>query len=733
MQKTSTATLTGDFTGQTSTLTSLNGFLDQLGPSVTKIANTSTSMGENFNGATTRLAEGFKSIVEMANKMGNENLSFDSLGINQFLTQLTTALSNAVTTINNAATNLYNAGHGVGTKLAEGIRSGLVNITTILTSHIQYAFNGATAKLGQARNVGHRLGASFATGVREGLRNLTKIVTSEIDYAIHASDSKKGAMAAAGRRLAAAYIDAFKKELDQQSPGKVARMVGQEVVFAVGEVINRISMMYNAGKQMAQGFMSGYSENANMDTFTPDVDTGNVDMQSLGVLQNQANAISTITAQTTTDTIGQFTTLDTTMATTFNDMGVNATTAFQGINTSNQTYLGQLNSETTKGLQSANNTTRNQLAQMRQSTTTVVGQMTNAWNSMKNNIVHAASSIRTQSYNKFASLHRSISSFYNQLASAHFTAGLATGPRQTGSHRIRIGEYGGNTGGRLRAHGSHLNRKPTPTFKAYGSGDLAGLSSNRKSRLYLDLLDNPDKTLLEQLRLLNQCSDGECYYGTVSSNYQRIKNTVDQYPVADPWFLGIQIPMDNHVYDWENGKTKRIDASNFEEILRMVLTARGFRNPGSYSYYANSMKSNQQVWDTVSCNCYDGAEVIAEIGQMLGLGGSITHGSWKGEGHMAAVVAGQIYDMTQFQKHGVFRGTPGVVFGPPKERKLKRNAHGPSTSSSSDAKGSGNNPPTVNITINGDVVGEQGFVERMKDIAEKIFFENQGTSLTTGI
>ena len=104
-------------------------------------------------------------------------------------------------------------------------------------------------------------------------------------------------------------------------------------------------------------------------------------------------------------------------------------------------------------------------------------------------------------------------------------------------------------------------------------------------------------------------------------------------------------------------------ATNFESTLRTMLTAQGFRNPNSYEYYANSMKTNQETWDSGKANCYDGAELILGLGQMFGLSGHLVHGSWNGSGHAAAIVGGKLYDMTQFQKRGVFRGTQGVSFG----------------------------------------------------------------------
>lgn len=144
----------------------------------------------------------------------------------------------------------------------------------------------------------------------------------------------------------------------------------------------------------------------------------------------------------------------------------------------------------------------------------------------------------------------------------------------------------------------------------------------------------------------------------------KIMNTAYKWRIADPWFLGIQIPSDYHVEDFRDGKQPQLNPGNFENLLRKILTARGFQNPGTYEFYYNSKYSNQQVWDQVRCNCFDGAEMIIEIASMLGLSGHMIHGSWNGIGHVAAMVNGQIYDMTQFQKRGgIFRGGSGVSFG----------------------------------------------------------------------
>jgi len=102
---------------------------------------------------------------------------------------------------------------------------------------------------------------------------------------------------------------------------------------------------------------------------------------------------------------------------------------------------------------------------------------------------------------------------------------------------------------------------------------------------------------------------------------------------------------------------------SFETALRGMLTAQGFRSASSYQYYPNSRQTVSETWSSGKSNCYDGANLILSLANMFGLKGHMIAGTWNGTGHAAAVVGGKIYDMTQFQKRGTFRGTPGVYFG----------------------------------------------------------------------
>lgn len=165
-----------------------------------------------------------------------------------------------------------------------------------------------------------------------------------------------------------------------------------------------------------------------------------------------------------------------------------------------------------------------------------------------------------------------------------------------------------------------------------------------------------------------------------------------------------------------NRNVKRINApvygtsDSFEGALRGILTARGFRSPSSYQFYPNSQKTVGETWNDGAANCFDGAKLILGLGQMFGLRGHMVLGSYNGMGHAAAMVGGKLYDMTQFQKHGRFRGTNGVYFG-----SQNTNSYGPT-----------NNANNINVNVdlsNSTIYGIDDLNTQIKQGAEQVFYE----------
>ena len=503
------------------------------------------------------------------------------------------------------------------------------------------------------------------------------------------------------KQIGKKIVDGMLSAMGIHSPGIIQEKVVLEFFNMLQRVKDKGKSAYEAGKNVGKNIVNGFNtadvENAlnNISTTitTPvttntevETDSANVDLsnnnsgteetgdQYNGLVEEVSLASESITASNNM--------IRTSFSTLTAGIALNAgaiqmrvagvVTSFQTTRNGVTTALTSMSNSNTRAWNNIKSTTTQNLNQVRNSTIDVTNKMTNAWGVMKDNIVSAAGSIQTQSYNKFSSLHRSIASFYNQLANAHFSSGLPAGPA-TNSTR-------GLIGGRTLPGGSiNFGKSTKGTIASYAAGGLGQGKGrvidtnskvkhpqNNKSKSWLNLLDyNLPTSVINDLARVNGCvNPNTCFAGIPDTNVNKIMNTAYKWRIADPWFLGIQIPSDYHVEDFRDGKQPQLNPGNFENLLRKILTARGFQNPGTYEFYYNSKYSNQQVWDQVRCNCFDGAEMIIEIASMLGLSGHMIHGSWNGIGHVAAMVNGQIYDMTQFQKRGgIFRGGSGVSFG----------------------------------------------------------------------
>lgn len=503
------------------------------------------------------------------------------------------------------------------------------------------------------------------------------------------------------KQIGKKIVDGMLSAMGIHSPGIIQEKVVLEFFNMLQRVKDKGKTAYEAGKNVGKNIVNGFNtadvENAlnNVSTTitTPvttntevETDSANVDLsnnnsgteetgdQYNGLVEEVSLASESITASN--NMIGtSFSTLTAGIALNAGSIQMRVAgvvTSFQTTRNGVTTALTSMSNSNTRAWNNIKSTTTQNLNQVRNSTIDVTNKMTNAWGVMKDNIVSAAGSIQTQSYNKFSSLHRSIASFYNQLANAHFSSGLPAGPA-TNSTR-------GLIGGRTLPGGSiNFGKSTKGTIASYAAGGLGQGKGrvidtnskvkhpqNNKSKSWLNLLDyNLPTSVINDLARVNGCvNPNTCFAGIPDTNVNKIMNTAYKWRIADPWFLGIQIPSDYHVEDFRDGKQPQLNPGNFENLLRKILTARGFQNPGTYEFYYNSRYSNQQVWDQVRCNCFDGAEMIIEIASMLGLSGHMIHGSWNGIGHVAAMVNGQIYDMTQFQKRGgIFRGGSGVSFG----------------------------------------------------------------------
>lgn len=86
----------------------------------------------------------------------------------------------------------------------------------------------------------------------------------------------------------------------------------------------------------------------------------------------------------------------------------------------------------------------------------------------------------------------------------------------------------------------------------------------------------------------------------------------------------------------------------FRGVDAFNYIANGMSDHLSYEFYFGGQKSNRQVWDTGTCNCYDGAEfLVSEASRKMVPNAGMTNGLWDGTSipHTWAMIGGRPFDM----------------------------------------------------------------------------------------
>ena len=119
-----------------------------------------------------------------------------------------------------------------------------------------------------------------------------------------------------------------------------------------------------------------------------------------------------------------------------------------------------------------------------------------------------------------------------------------------------------------------------------------------------------------------------------------------------------------------------------------------------YEYYYGDRFSNAEAIARGAFNCYDGAQILIELANKLGLSASMGRGYWGNDRHVWAVVGGKTFDTTAFQ-HGYGWSSPKVkAAGAPSNVTKEAN---------------------INITISGNIYGVSDIENVMEKTAKEVF------------
>jgi len=110
------------------------------------------------------------------------------------------------------------------------------------------------------------------------------------------------------------------------------------------------------------------------------------------------------------------------------------------------------------------------------------------------------------------------------------------------------------------------------------------------------------------------------------------------------------------------GNIESAMSKQFKGVSAFTNIADGMASHLGYEFYFGDQKSNRQVWDSGTCNCYDGAQfLVTEAGRKMVSDVGMQNGVWDGTAipHTWATIGGQPFDMAGMLLRGSWNPPSG--------------------------------------------------------------------------
>ena len=156
-------------------------------------------------------------------------------GIGQILASVRSAVVQLRATLNSMRGGFRSAGVGIGSSLKAGVRAGMNGLRGVVVTNVT---SGMSAGVGPARSGGNRIGSGGKSAFQTSFK-ISQIASNEVTYATQAIQNGTASFVQAVGSMAEQAVQEAKNKLDQQSPGKIARMWGDEMSFSSMLIENR--------------------------------------------------------------------------------------------------------------------------------------------------------------------------------------------------------------------------------------------------------------------------------------------------------------------------------------------------------------------------------------------------------------------------------------------------------------------------------------------------------------
>lgn len=176
-------------------------------------------------------------------------------GIGAILNSVRTAVVQLRGTLNSMRGGFRSSGVGIGTSLKSGIHEGLSGLGGIVSASVT---SGMSAGVGPARSGGTQIGNGGKSAF-QGSFKIAQVASAELQNAINALRNGAGGFYAVVREIAQKAVQEAKDASGQHSPGHIARMWGQEMVYSSQMVRERGSGLINAVRGVTSNVVKSWN------------------------------------------------------------------------------------------------------------------------------------------------------------------------------------------------------------------------------------------------------------------------------------------------------------------------------------------------------------------------------------------------------------------------------------------------------------------------------------------
>ena len=194
--------------------------------------------------------------------------------MNQALASVRNAIIQLRATLNSMRGGFRSAGVGIGASLKGGIRAGVAGLPGVVSSTVA---SGMSAGVGPAHSGGTRIGNAGKTSFQNSFK-ISQVASNEVSYATQAIQNGTAAFVQAVGAMAEQAVQEAKNKLDQQSPGRIARMFGAEMDFSRDLVLDRGQGIVRAARTMSDNVVNAWNMGGSQVAFTtPGLDAARLD------------------------------------------------------------------------------------------------------------------------------------------------------------------------------------------------------------------------------------------------------------------------------------------------------------------------------------------------------------------------------------------------------------------------------------------------------------------------